>query len=417
MPFASPIEAYENGKLEEAIDQLCAGGVEPFSQEAKILRTCIRMAHEDFASATEILDTCAPEDTQVQKLLGHIAFQEDRFDDAVGHYEFALALNPSNATAAHDLGAVYSHLQQHAKALHYMNRAVEIRPDWPQARMSRGIIKLNACDESGFVDYEARHDARPGEKVHYDKPHWEGESVAGKRFFLLCEQGFGDQLQFMRYAKILADMGARVLVGVHEKLRRIAQLQAGVSEAYAFGGQVAPFDVWAYSMSMPRVLRGMASMGPATMRLRRRTRGGKGYVGLAWKGNPAFKGERFRRIPVRAFEPILRDHKCVRMQFELADGEPGTELPDATSGCFDHLDSAMRMLDELDALVTSDCGLGHLAGSIGIPTVLCLPEVMDFRWKVVPPSFYYPETTWVVNSTNWDETIATANSYLKDILR
>lgn len=408
MPFASPIENFEAGKFDEALIQLCETGIEAFSQDAKKLRAMAVLNKGDRERAIEILATCSEDDHQVQKLLGFLAFESDRFSQAITHYERSLALNPSYANAAHDLGVVYSHIGEHAKARHFLERACEIRPDWPQARMSLGIVKLNACDESGFVDYEARHEARD-EKVHYNSPHWEGEDVLGKRFFILCEQGFGDQLQFLRYAKILSDMGAHVLVGVHEKLRRIASLQAGVKEVYVFGHQAAPFDVWAYSMSLPRILGGMASMRGPSLRMRRRTRGGRGLVGLCWKGNPEFKGERFRKIPPSSFEPILKDYNCVRMQFELNDGEAGTEIPDATSGCFDLFDTGMRMLDELDALVTSDCGLAHLAASIGIPTVMCLPEVPDFRWKVVPPSFYYPEMQWVMNATNWDDTILTAD--------
>ncbi|MDE1828528.1 MAG: tetratricopeptide repeat protein [Candidatus Micrarchaeota archaeon] len=410
----TPLEAFEQGNFDEAVIALCANGVQPFSQDAKVLHAMAVLNKGDEEATKTILSTCSEDDPHVQKMLGYFAYNEDRYGEALSHYRRSLELDPNYAHAAHDLGVACSALGLHHEARKYLERACQIRPDWALARMDLGIVKLGAGDESGWIDYEARHEAR-GTKVNYEVPEWDGSDVSGKRFFLLAEQGFGDQIQFLRYAKNLSDMGARVLVGVSEKLRRFAALQAGVSEVYVMGKQVAPFDVWAYAMSMPRLMGGLRSMGGPSVRMGRRGKG-NGLIGLNWKGNPEFKAEKFRRIPVPALAPILKDHRCVRLPFEMMNGEPGCEIPDFTSGCFDFLDTGMKMLDHLDALVTSCSGIAHLAGSIGIPTVLCLPENYDFRWKIEPPEFYYPTHVTVVNTSNWDETMERANSRLKDIL-
>ena len=415
VPPPDPIVAYGEGRFDDALIALCRSGLEAHSQDAKKLQAMAVMNQGDRDECRRLLDTCIAEDPHVQKMLGFLEFGDDHYEQAIWHYERAMHLDPQYAHAAHDLGVAYNALGDTAKGRHYLERACELIPDWPLARMDLGIVKLAGCDESGWVDYEARHEVR-GDKPQYEQPHWEGEDVAGKRFFLLLEQGYGDQIQFMRYAKNLSDMGARVLLGVHEKIRRFASLQAGASEVYAMGKPVGPFDVWAYGMSMPRIMGGIKSMGTASVRMGRRGKG-KGLIGINWKGNPEFKNEKFRRIPIKAFEPILMDHKCVRLQFDMVNGEPGTDIYDFTSGCFDFLDTGMKMLDHLDAVVTSCSGIAHLAGSIGIPTVLCLPESMDFRWKLEEPSYYYPQHVAVVNTTSWEETMVRANEKLKEIWR
>lgn len=409
---SSPIEHFEHGRMHDAVIALCRGGIEPFSQDAKKLHAMAVLDRGELDPAFEILGTCSDEDSQVQKMYGYVAFKKGDLSTAIRHYERAVSMNPAYPEALHDLGVAYDHVGRVEDAKAMLTECVRLRPDWPLPRMDLGIVKLNAKDESGWKDYEARHMAN-GTLVDYAEPHWEGEDVAGKRFFLLCEQGFGDQIQYLRYAKLLADQGARVLVGVSETLKRWANVQAGASEIYVMGGPINKFDVWAYSMSMPRVTGSITTMGAPSARLARRGKG-RGFVGLAWRGNPQHKGDRYRSIPFRAFEPITKDYKCLSFQFAPKPGEH--DLFDATQGCFDFLDTAMKMLDECDAMVTCDTSIAHLAGSIGIPTVLLLPEIMDYRWRIAPPEFYYPCVRHVVNTSSWDETMAKAREVLKDIV-
>ena len=48
--------------------------------------------------------------------------------------------------------------------------------------------------------------------VRIPRPRWNGESIHGKTIFVYAEQGFGDAIQFVRYASVLRDRGARVIV-------------------------------------------------------------------------------------------------------------------------------------------------------------------------------------------------------------
>ncbi|MGE9574903.1 hypothetical protein ACQP3C_28095, partial [Escherichia coli] len=55
-------------------------------------------------------------------------------------------------------------------------------------------------------------------------PKWDGKSsLAGKRILLMHEQGFGDSIQFLRYARLLMEQGASVALHVKNPLYRLFQ--------------------------------------------------------------------------------------------------------------------------------------------------------------------------------------------------
>ena len=74
--------------------------------------------------------------------------------------------------------------------------------------------------------------------------------------------------------------------------------------------------------------------------------------------------------------------------------------------CFE--DTAALMA-ELDAVVTVDTAFSHLAGALGVPVLLMLPEAPDWRWWLQPEtSPWYPSVRLVRQSTagRWDDVIA-----------
>jgi hypothetical protein len=63
----------------------------------------------------------------------------------------------------------------------------------------------------GWDEYEARWKGKGARLRDYPAPPWDGSDPAGKTLFLYPEQGLGDTIQFLRYAKVAADCGAHVI--------------------------------------------------------------------------------------------------------------------------------------------------------------------------------------------------------------
>ena len=142
-------------------------------------------------------------------------------------------------------------------------------------------------------------------------------------------------------------------------------------------------------------------------------------VGIAWQGSPAYGGDTFRSIPLSHFAPLAmvpavklislqkgfgtEQLSCVAAQFTVT--SLGTEIDDV-SGPF--MDTA-AIMQNLDMVIASDSAVAHLAGAMGVPVWVVLPNVADWRWLVNRVDCpWYPTMRLFRQShmNDWDEVFA-----------
>ena len=86
----------------------------------------------------------------------------------------------------------------------------------------------------------------------FAQPLWLGQAfLVGKTILLYDEQGLGDTIQFCRYAKPIADLGAKVVFEVRQPLIRLFDSLAGVAELVERGKPLPNFDFQCPVMSLP----------------------------------------------------------------------------------------------------------------------------------------------------------------------
>jgi hypothetical protein len=113
-------------------------------------------------------------------------------------------------------------------------------------------------------------------------------------------------------------------------------------------------------------------------------------VGIAWQGNPKYRDDRLRSIPLTQFAPLAA---VPGVQLVSLQKGPGSEQLQRLGGAFavadlgPQLDEAAgpfmdtaAVLTGLDLVITSDSAVAHLAGGLGVPTWLALPSLPDWRW-------------------------------------
>ncbi len=181
-----------------------------------------------------------PKMAQAYNNLGIVLSDEADFEASIAAYRQSLALEANNADTIYNLGLARFKQGQPEAALAEFDRAISIRPNYAEAHHNRASAQLLLGDwQAGFAEYEWRFRSRDFPPF---RPRWKpfnGQSPEGRTIVLVAEQGLGDTLQFIRYARILADEGATVIVECPKVLHPILAQTQGVS-AWISGADAPP---------------------------------------------------------------------------------------------------------------------------------------------------------------------------------
>jgi len=327
----------------------------------------------------------------------------DHLDGALASYERAIEIDPSHAEAHNNRGNALLDAGRIPEALESYERALALRPDYADAHVNIGMALLLAGDfKRGWAefDWRWRAPAVANSRPELAGAHWTGtDTLRGKSILLWCEQGLGDSIQFCRFAPMVKAQGATVLLWTHAALESLMARMAGVDRVLRSGEAVPRTDFHCPLVSLPLALDIDPDSLPAqhrylhpdparvaawTERLGPRT---GPRIGLAWSGNPEHKNDRRRSIPLRQFIDIadgpgeffclqkdVREQDRAVLEQRLDVRRFGDELQDFA-------DTA-ALIQHMDLVIAVDTSVAHLAGALGRPLWLLLPQRPDWRWML-----------------------------------
>jgi tetratricopeptide (TPR) repeat protein len=342
----------------------------------------------------------APDHLEALGNRGNALIKLNRPAEALSSYDHALTIEPDNAQLLTNRAAALRRLDRPHEAVMSARRALVSRPDFAQAKFVEGVAKLTLGDFSGWRGYEARWGVGflAAHRRSFDAPLWRGESsLDGKTILLHAEQGYGDTLQFVRYAPLLADRGAKVILEVQPELARLLAPLPGVAAVIARGKPLPRFDCHCPLMSLPLAFATELTTIPAQIpyiapakqdvalwreRLPRR----RPLIGLVWSGERSHDNDRNRSLRLETLLPLLQtpDVTFVSLQHEVRDEDVAllqqqSAVVHVGDRFCDFADTA-AVISLLDAVVSADTAVAHLAGALGKPLLLLLPFGADFRW-------------------------------------
>ena len=331
--------------------------------------------------------------------LGAVFTEQGRPEDAVEILRGALAADPRCAEACNNLGNAFAELGRLDEAIAAFERALELQPDYDNARFGQSLVRLLKGDfERGWPLYEARRVVHHAER-HFPKPMWNGSPLPGQRVLVHAEQGFGDAIQFVRYASQIARCGGEVIVECPPGLVELFRSAKDVRGVVPVGEPLPAFDFHLPILSQPLVFHTTRETIPREVpylfaeparreawRQRLAARGTRPKVGLAWAGNPAKVQLRKRHISLDQLGPLFRDSPVDFFSLQVGGGtnqiQPRTAIAsmnDFTEHLHDFADTAALMA-ELDLIISVDTAAAHLAGALGRPVWTLLPFIPDWRW-------------------------------------
>lgn len=402
----------EAGRIDEAIRRHReALALQPELAEAHNNLGALFMAEERSDEAIECFEAairCNPKFAAAWSNLGNIRVGREEIDEARRCYGEALKIKPDFAEALTNLGNLLQDFVSLEEGLASYDRALEISPKFAGARFGRALVRLMMGDlKGGFEDYESRWEgsdqAKKVKPPRFPCPQWKGEKPRkGARIIAYYEQGFGDAIQFCRYVPLLAERFGEVTFIVQNELYRLLRqsfdpsirivpgehAQPAVREQYDFHCPVMslPLAFGTTLQSVPAQVPYLFAGAQAAEGWRRRFENEvRPRIGLVWYGSRGFRGDRYRSVPLEAFEPLLLrdDVAWVSLQKMRPDGAVSQELTSRLIDCMDEVkdfaDTA-ALISQLDLVVTVDTAVAHLAGALGKPVWMLNRFNSEWRW-------------------------------------
>jgi FkbM family methyltransferase len=418
----------------------------------------------------------APGNADAAAGVAHCKLEQHQYIEAEDWMRRAIALCADKPQFWNNLGVALANQERYPQALEALGRAAELermRSAPPESVVDRGfalilmgqddaaanLYRANLPDvpdprahghyalallvhghfREGWEQYEFRWLQEPhlSHRPDFQQPVWAGQNLAGKTILLRSEQGAGDIIQFARFALPLKALGATVVLQVRPELTQLARGFAGADQVFAPPTPPPPFDYYVHLMSMPRVLgTELATIPSAIPYLRvdsaklQRWVGRVGNhglkVGLAWAGNPAHPRDAQRSIPLSALRELWQLHgvRYFSLQKALRPGEveqfpAQTTLANLGPDLEDFADTAAAIA-QMDLVICVDTAIAHIAGALGKPVWLMLPEIGDFRWlKGRDDSPWYPTMRLFRqrHMGHWDEVVTRVRAALQEAVQ
>ena len=313
----------------------------------------------------------------------------------------AIELDPTSVPALINSAEIMKDFGEWDAVRETYDAALALQPDDPALRYARAqhLLTLGQCAE-GWREHEQRLCVPdlPLGTSRLTTPLWDGAPLDGQRILIDHEQGLGDQLMFARFVGDVAARGGQVILRCGAPLVPLFKTLRGVTKVIADGDMIPAHDVRASLMSLPfllgleyaddvRTAPYLEPVGVCPDVIRTSFVAGRTHVGIVWSGNPQHRNDARRSIPPRYIKALLGSADVDYVSLQRHDGS--TDFPEPLrygvrdlGGALHTFNDTAHALKQLDLLVTVDTAVAHLAGALGVPTLVLVPFVPDWRWMV-----------------------------------
>lgn len=349
----------------------------------------------DAIAAYQTAIALKPDAANAYSNLGTALKEQGNFPDAIAAFETAIRLQPDHADAYNNYGGTFVELGQYDAAIDCYEQAIRHKPDYADAHLNLGIMLLmQGHYQRGFVEYHWRWKTTQCPDLRYPQALWDGSPLQGRVILLTAEQGFGDTIQFARYAPLVAASGGVVVMACQKPLERLLGTLEGLDHCVDRDQTDVQTHVHCPLLDLPLLLGTTIATIPAQVpylhppeqhwelpavphtRLK---------VGIVWASNPANSTSSKRSCDLDAFLPLLEipavAFYSLQKDVSEADATRLAELSIQNLAPYleDFAETAAAIV-QLDLVITVDTAVAHLAGALAHPVWTLLPFSADWRW-------------------------------------
>lgn len=266
---------------------------------------------------------------------------------------------------------------------------------------------------------------------------WDGKDYPDKVLYVQAEQGYGDNIQFIRYVSLAAKKFKKVIYATYDNLVELFK-ESFPAEKYPNIeivplSEIVRYNKFALLMDLPYLLHMNFYNIPAKEQYLISNRhkqenfrlnyfnNNKIKIGLNWRAKGmGLRDAVYRTIDAPYYFKNIMDLDNVEYYsfqmgdiFNMLDKYP--KIIDLAPNFNTFADTAAA-LKNIDILVTVDTALAHLAGALGIKTYLLLCFAPDWRWfENDKKTEWYPNVTIIKqhDRRTWDDVAEVLTKSLK----
>ena len=345
----------------------------------------------------------------------HLGFLKELIysDDKQACECYKAAAELGNNEAFYNIAVSYQKMKDFKTAEEYYHKMLSIYPNDVDTITSLGMCLLTQRKFKEGYDYFFRRDKSVLDRKT-NNPYRPGEKFP-EEVVVMCDQGFGDHIQFARYLPFLQEKVKKVHLAVSDNLRGLFEKNFKKINYITFD-EINPemksmrITDLAYILDMD--FDHIPYSGGYIKSKMADIVSDKPKIGLCWEaGNAGIRTMINRTINIRLLEPILNLDNIQVYSFQRRDTLKGNDRYNQMINLakdFKNFEDTARALNAMDIMITVDTSIAHLAGAMGKKTFLMLPYVSDWRWfgdTKVTPWYESVEIFKQQDPISWEEPI------------
>lgn len=381
---------------------------------------CAQSSIEKYADAAETFKDAIEINNKVSQVhfyLGEAYRKLTKYNLAIKAFKKSIEINKDHSSALLFLGISYVEIKEFELAKNAFKKCIDTNPDFIEAHINLAMLHLLTGNyKDGWEEFEWRLKLKAFENDISGKP-WNGESLSNKKLLIIDEQGFGDTINFIRFAQDFHKDDCEVILQTKPELAELMNQQKWINHVTTqkYDGE---YDYFIHLLSIMKIIDwspdNHKNNFPYLTYESSHTECIKNHkinIGLVLQTSLS-NDHNHRSIPYEMLKECFDSskHNVISLDYKENQNEYINDIFDCKADYKDFNELA-SIIDNLDLVISVDTAVAHLSGALNKNTWLLLPYVPGWRWDLN----FIDSTPWY-NSlilfrqdqiSNWDNVINT----------
>ena len=336
--------------------------------------------------------------------------QSGQIEKSIEYLEKALKIERT-AGVLTNYGNVFVEQGNPHRAIDLLTEAITLDPSIDMTHYNLGLALLETGQwDRAWDEYE--HGEREGgmrmERTYGGKARWKGPvEEPGRRVCVYGEQGIGDEIMF---ASMIPDVlkTNEVIFDCHPRLQTLFEKSFPGLKCYPtrkdseiFWPDAEPFESRFAIGSLGKFYRRSKESFPGTAYLKADPllpKGERLRIGISWTGGRSTQRVMRRTVPLSWWESILHNNcEFVSLQYTedcekeiaIAEQTKGFTIQQFSEAKDREYYKTAQLVASCDLVITVCTSIVHLAGALGVPTWVMVPNRPAWRYQYKGPMPWY----------------------------